>query len=435
MITLKQLTRNLIFICIVLYTGFAGLVELEEFIILGFPIFDFSILIVIFYSFYSYKTFKYWGDKGVLYPIKIMILLTTIVIFSMPFRGDETLLQGFQTGRRFYILLLALVVIDNIRVEGNLHYVQKVLLFFGYYYSILVMINYLFPGSTTTIWKGIGSLSGFKGSVERHVLKANDGLLLIHLSFLVEVFRIISDKTKRKLKEYVSCFFLSLAVFCMGYRAVMMTTFLSIPIIMYFCWSSLKRYKLFDSSRIIGWAFLLIVGIVIVDNLMGNAISGTIAFANGEIAGDNEGTLAGRLNRSLVYQIPMLLLSPYFGYGFVSVHSKMAQDLGYIRLEEYSRSLYYFDFGYITLFVMFGLIGGIIIIYSLIKGIKRNLRLFGQKPSEYFLACAGFIIALLLCNYSFGALEYGIGQLPLSIIVGCAAGQSLLNRKEKRLMR
>lgn len=419
----RNLTRCFLIICLLFSTGVAGLFEVSEIIFWGIPLSDYAILLGFIYCLFSSR----WRQDHtpVLQPVLWIIALTTMVILSMPLRGNETLLQAFQTGRDFYILLFAYIVIDNVRDEGDFGFIKKLILGFGSYYAILVIINYISPGFTVSIWKGIGAVSDFKGTVERHVLKANDGLLFIHLSFLLLIFNILVNPRWRTNMNYLWVLFLGVSVFCMGYRAVMITTYISLALVTCLKVKSLLQFELINKLSMISTAFMVLLFIIAFDFVTDNAVSGTILFASDEISGEEAGTLAVRLNRSLYYQIPMLLKSPWIGYGFVNVHSQMADDLGYTRLTNYFRSLYYFDFGYGTLLAMFGLIGAVLIIYILIKCVIYCLRDKDNGISAFSLTCAAFILTLLLCNYSFGALEYGIGLLPLSLIIGAAAADDI----------
>lgn len=416
-------SRFIIVFCILATTGVAGFFDTDRIIFFGFPLNDYAILSCILYCLYTYNKRDY---KSIfLRPIIIITVLTSVVILSMPFRGNETLIQAFQTGRRFYILLLAYVVIDNIRMEDGMKFVHNLIIYFGMYYSFLVLLNYFAPGTISMIWKGIGTLDDVKGTVVRHVLKANNGLLFVHLAFIYQCFNILLNKDLRTLSNFILCVFLFLAVFCMGFRAIMITTLLSILLVIALKYKTLRDLGTLNILKVLNLLSFLIIILGVVDLSLGNALTDTLIYAKGELSGENVGTLQGRLNRSLIYQIPMFLQNPLFGQGFVSVHSQMATDLGYFRLTDYTKSLYYFDFGYGTLLIMFGLIGSLMFMYTLFKCISNCLNEFDNIMSAHYLACAAFILTLLLCNYSFGALENELGLLPMSIIIGAVAGRDI----------
>lgn len=421
----KQLRYIIIFI-ILSQTGIGGLFDTESLIVMGFPLFDYGILISILYYLLTIKNRTPNGP--ILTPVKWICILTLIVILSMPFRGNESLLQAFQVGRRFFILLFAYMVIDEIRREG-INKMLSIVKFFSVYYSLLSIFNYVSPGIVSHFWSGIGSLDDLKGGVQRHVLKANDGLLFVHLGFIIQFCKILLNKSYRNSKNYLILLFFFISMFMMGFRAILMAVVGASLLCVLLNRKELADRGLISLSQTINTGVLVAAILIIVDIVLNNAISNTIGFASGEISGENSGTLEGRLMRSLMYQIPMFLREPFFGVGFVSLRSKMAQDIGYIRDIDYTQSLYYFDFGYGTMLVMFGIVGSVIFVLSLLKCMKGCSLWLRTGSYPACLACMIFIIALLLCNYSFGALETTLGLLPLTIIIGMASATEQSNIK------
>lgn len=415
-----MLTTKRFFIIFVILgmTGIGGIFDTESLMIDDIPLFDFAILLCIIYFLYFH--FFRISRNIVLAPIYTIVVLTTLVILSMPFRGEETILQAFQVGRHFYILLFAFIIGDNILEENNFSFVKSVIYIFGIYYSILTVLNYIAPTYIASFWDGIGTVQDIKGSTARSVLKANDGLLFVHLAFLLKGFDLLSDMNCRNKKNVLMFLFFSISIFFMGFRAIMIATFFSFIVVILLIKRASVQNELLNNANILKICFISIVLVLVINFILDNAVFGIISFAFDEITGKTSGTLQGRLNRSLVYQIPMILKEPLFGIGFVHVKSQMALDIGYIRDINYFKSIYYFDFGYGTLFAMFGLIGGGLIIYNLIRSAIVVLKISMNYLSSELLIFPAIIISLLVSNYSFGALEYPIGLIILSIVTGIA---------------
>jgi hypothetical protein len=122
----------------------------------------------------------------------------------------------------------------------------------------------------------------------------------------------------------------------------------------------------------------------------------------------------------------MYLEQPIFGYGFIPNSSNYAVELGHDGDGLYS--LYYFDFGYMSLLNMFGLFGFIFFVVNLyiLLNKTRSNTLVSFKNNIYLQAVFAFVISFLIVNYSFGSFTSNIGLLPLGVMIGLAQGNLLI---------
>ena len=426
-----RLSRLIIIITILCITGFMGFVSTSDFYLGPIAIIDIPIILLLFY--FVDKIFgKGLTKSKLMKPVYFYLVLTTIVILSMPFRGAESLIGALRVGRHFYILLLAFVVADNICFEGSYYFIRRVVFIAGTYYSVLSILNYLFPGFVASIWQGIGTLDDIKGGVVRHVLKSNDGLLFMHFAFIIKWMEILYLKRKKNISSLAQLFFYAVAVFMMGYRAVMLCVFLSVLVVTALNYRVLVKHQRVRSKSTVRFISIAVVVLFFANFFSGNTVFRTFSFIAEEIEGNvlyEESTFSGRLSRSEEYQLMILRESPLFGQGFVHKGSDMAEELGYEVDDDYSLSLYYFDFGYGTMAVMFGIVGSLFIIIALIRCIIHALELVKRFLHPLIAQLPAVLIAFLVCNYSFGVLEYTIGLVIIALSIGVAAGVKRLSEK------
>lgn len=413
--------RFVIVFTILAYTNFLGLIDSETYRVI-IPLKDYALIFVFLYLLNRFK----WRKLQLLIflkPIFVINVLAFIVIISMPFRGDISLISSFKLGRIFFVLLLSFIIYEEILFSQSVKFIYKIIFICAIYYTVLIFINVLAPafvakifiGGRTMITQNSWNLEG-----ERYVIKSNAGILFVYLGFLIKTFEYFITRNRKTMFYSILLFF---GVLLQGWRAPLIAVIISVMVV----FLRKKAFtKLINLIPIIGLILLLLFNIEKIAEK--SIISNKFISTYNEIMGDYSGTLKGRMERSSKYQIPMFLKNKWFGYGFVHKDSKLALKLGYKGAGIYS--LYIFDFGYITLLNMFGIIGTILFLFQLLKIFLTSWKktLTNSNP-VYFQTLSAFVLTLLIANYSFGGLFSAVGLLPLAVILGLVQGYSKLNNK------
>lgn len=413
--------RFVIFFSLLAYTNFLGLIDAETTSII-IPLKDYALISVLIYIF-KQKTLIQINSLKILKNISLILGLVILVILSMPFRGEISLLESFKFGRVFLCLLFSFVIYDEIVVTKSTEFISRLVLYLAVYYSILVFSNIIFPSILQKVFVGGETMvteNSWDLDSSRYVVKGNAGILFIHLGFILSVFRYINNRNKSDVK-YLIIFFLGMLL--QGWRAPMIAVILA-TVFIYLSQNTLSRglYLI----PIVGFLYILSYTVNLVSEQ--NIIFSKFVSAYNELFGNYTGSFDERLERSQMYQIPMFLKSKWIGYGFVHKNSVLASNLG--NMGDGVFSLYCFDFGYITLLNMFGIVGAFLFLLATLKilficwkAYKRNIR------QESYPLLIVFTISLLISNYSFGGLTSAVGLLPFSIALGYAQGDIILNKQ------
>lgn len=128
------LTKIIIILTLVAQSNFYGLMK-ETFTIGGLPFFDVPIILMGLYFLWRLPDIRKNITKANFFVFAYLIL-TTLIILSMPFREDVSLINAFQTGRFYYLFLLSFVVSDNIELSGGTLFIRKVI-----YYTGIVLVQ------------------------------------------------------------------------------------------------------------------------------------------------------------------------------------------------------------------------------------------------------------------------------------------------------
>lgn len=418
-----MINKIIIILVILSFTNFLGIVQ-EENLIFILPLKDILLTFIIIYTLPYIFNQKYLNNvfnnkKYINISIIGMLILVTIVMLSMPFRGTNDLVGIFKMARVFYTLIIgyyiAILIKKSLITENFIH---KLILFLGVYYSILSIAYSLFPNFVEIIFLGLKAetySNVWDTFYQRSVLKANDGLLFIHLAFILLLSKYLFTKDRSSLK-YI--FILFTGMFFQGWRAPLITTLLSSILLLRFVNLDLNKISKFSLMIIL----LIIFSFWIEDNFYKGALSSKLLSSYSEIFGGQEGSFDGRIERSLFYQLPMFFKSFWIGYGFVPNDSHLASLLGHRGDGLYS--LYYFDFGYGSLFNMFGFIGSLVFLYFCLKMLIGAYKSILYNNKEIYTATLlVFLIMLLISNFTFAALITELGILPLSIIIALSITQ------------
>lgn len=384
-----------------------------------------KILLTIYFLFTLSK--RNLSNNLFLFPVIFIILLAILVIFSMPFRGDINLIQSFQVGRLYLILLLSFVISDDIIVTGNLKFEQNLIIVLGIYFSIIAFINILSMELVAKIWKGIGNMITEKAwgtESDRYVIKSNSGLLFTYYAFIIIFLETWGQKLN--LKRLILLITLFIGMFFIGWRAILLTTLFAVVI------HAVINIQQVNHHMIKKWLLLslfFVFVIIAVDNLGEGIISSKFISAQEELSGNYQGTFAGRIERAMNYQLPIFWQNKWFGVGFVHKDSAMAKEVHYFGDQDTWQNLYYFDFGYGSLLVMFGMVGTLLIIYWLFRHLRYAIKFYKKTKSLSFAQLYIVLIAFLIGNISFGVFISDIGLIILCFSFGIANAYYLSMRK------
>ena len=153
---------------------------------------------------------------------------------------------------------------------------------------------------------------------------------------------------------------------------------------------------------------------------------------------EDEGAVFARVVENQVFRFPMYLRRPAFGWGFIHAESSYGKSLG---IKTYSSAkdakfkpytLYTTDSGYLTMLIMFGYIGFVIIALSLIKillSLRENLKL--EKTFSFSASGFGLLIIFLLVSLTHAPLIEDYGLIPLVLIL--ALSTKIKNENTSRI--
>lgn len=400
------------------FTNILGLTDSDttRFII---PLKDYALILIFIYLINHLKLAQIRA-LSLLQPLFVIVLLSVLVIISMPFRGDISIISSFKYGRIFFILMLSFLIFEEVYFSRSEAFILRIISVTSIYYSVIILANVVFPEFISRIFIGGETMIGenaWSTGGSRFVLKGNAGILFVHLGFLIKTFEYLKTRD-RKLLLTLSLLFL--AMLLQGWRTPLITVLLCTLAFI------LRRRFLTRTVYLIPVVVIVILMTLTLERITDHSLVLNKFFSTyNEISGDYSGTLEGRRERSLQYQIPMFLKKKWIGYGFVHENSGLARQLGHQGDGTYS--LYYFDFGYHSLLNMFGIAGFVIFMLQFLKILARSFRVAtNYEDNPGFSALFVFILALVLGNYSFGALISAIGLLPVAFISGLAQGQYLI---------
>lgn len=427
------LNRLLIIFFILSNTDFLGLVGTK--VVFTIPLRDYALLLLIIY--WIIYLLRHRGSilrtrgKHLLPSVLYIMLLVTAVIFSMPIRGEANLMGSFLVGRVFYVLMLSLLVYVDVVLSGSVKFIYKLVKFVGLYYCIIVILNVIFPDFVARIFVGgraivIENIWGLGAT--RYAIKSNEGVLFLYLFFIIFFFKYFNGE--KDVKKTLTLIIVFLAMVLQGWRAVLISTLFSVFIF------SIRKFGMRRICTGIFLLFLIFMAGYAVERATGQRIiTNTFISAYLEITGKYEGTLQGRLDRALRYQIPMILRQPFFGYGFVDKDTRYAESLHHMGVHDISKTytLYNIDFGYGTLLTMFGFIGTLFIVYQLLKIAIRTYNAYKLTNNVFLISTTVLILTLLITNYSLCLLMSRTGLMPLAILIGISEGVLDLQARNKEV--
>ncbi len=392
---MKYLRRTLIISIFVIYSNFFSLFEIKSEHIGPLTIQDILSLLVISYLFLelfvakiNYKNIE--NRKAIIW-INWLIVFLVIVTLSMPFRG-ETLGNAFLISRHaiFTYMMVHLFIIDIIKVK-NTYFIERTFIYFSVSFSIIYLLKILYS----------------QFFIEKYGL----GFAYIVAAFiLVYWIRYFKEKSKVNIAVIVILF---LGMFVQPFRAYAFST---IPLVFATTFLLGKHKKVLKQFVIL----LLMIAMLVpfTENFGRYSIQHQVDGVIESFTKDENTATSARLYNDLLYRIPMIIKSPYFGYGYVHPEGGYAKKLGFDisdpdGIDAYN--LYSVDSGYLTFLTTFGGIGTFLILLILIR-ISILVFKSNSFPS-YKYAYLTLFVVYLASTYTHNPLASDFGIIPLMILL------------------
>ena len=357
----------------------------------------------------------------------------------MPLREDETLVQAFQTGRRYYILLLAFVVDDNIFYGRSNKFIKYIIYSLGFYYTTVAAVNYVNPVLVDNLLPGLRSgADNVKGVLTRNFITQNTGILFPHFSFVLKGLNVLFKEEERNLRSIFLLAYFFVGMFLIGLRAPLFSFIAAFIMIYIYCAKKMSSHGILTGIKQIKYLFIALVLCVFFNELSNDRFASFYQSTYDDISNDSElrqNTFENREKRAMAYQIPMALSHPVLGLGFIYHDTPAAKKYNYDSESlNRVRDLYNMDFGYGTLWITFGLLGACLILYCFIRAICYVLLTSKNVLSPYLVQLAVVILAFLVCNYTWAVLRDPLGLIILAFSISIANEELALIKEQEDLL-
>jgi len=327
-----------------------------------------------------------------------------IITLSMPFRG-ETLGNAFMISRKviFPYLLIHLFVLDILRTNST-YFLEKSLIYFSVVFSVVFILKLLIPDAF------INKL----------------GFAYISAAFILIYWKHYF-KEKPKIGLFIM-FILFIGLFAQPFRAY---AFATVGLL------AGSTFLLGNLKKILKYTFVILalitISVPISDNFGEYSISNQIKSLQEDFTEDSDKTSTGaRMALDILYRIPMIAASPYFGYGYVHPKGNYAKKLGFVIDDEWgidAYNLFSVDSGYLTFLTTFGFIGTFLIVFILIRISILTYR--AQTYNAYKYAFISLLIVFIAATYTHYPIMSDFGIVPLMLILALTTQPMLV--KERNL--
>jgi len=381
----------------------------------GLNTFDVSVVILnIWFFFLTSKTtlFKEIYNNQILKYFLIIYGFILLIIFSMPFRGDISIIDSVRVGRIFLLMPLVFLISYGL-THKSINYYWSLFKFIGIVSALQIFINVYSPEIISSIFSHLHAADMPSQGFERSVVRSKT-MLFPHILALFYFVKIIYEKATPQQLFLFTFFFLAGGL--QGFRSYFVATALVILIIIIVRLhkKQVLKYSVFGLALLPIFIFIDVI-------LLNNQVLGKFIGIYNEIFLGADGTRVGRLNRDMLFMIPMFLEKPLMGWGFIYHASNYGQEIGMVSSSiDRAYSLYSVDSGYLTMLIKFGVLGFLFILIYYFKIIKSCVTNYKLKP-EYVVTTAGFLFIMIISSYTHGALFRGFGLIPLSILVGISS--------------
>lgn len=336
-------------------------------------------------------------------------LFTLIVMVSMPFRGEISLIDSIRVGRNFLLIPIAVLIWYDTTLNDKRNYYKNFILFITIITSIQIIITAINPGWISDVFPHIRAREFYKYGLQRNDFIANS-MLFPHLGTLIIFENIIKKKLTQNNIILFLLFFTASSL--QGFRSY----FLVLSIILFIiAFAHIKQMRI---KRYIIIAILLLPLVIISDNYFLNSqISNKFITSSMDIDKEEGSSLKGRFDRDIIYTIPMVFKKPILGWGFIYHDSKYGKSIGldYGEKGQYSPFvLYSVDSGYLTLLNYFGFLGFGFLLFQLFKFMRYIYKNYHNKN----IPLLGFLMILIPTLITHGGLYSDFGLFPLLITSG-----------------
>ena len=433
-----SLYRFIIIFTIMALTNVFGLIANEDLIFGGLPLQDVPIIIFFVYCILNFRKIVYrFNHLNSI--IVTYVLLTTIVILSMPFREEESLIGAFQVGRVFYVLLLTFVIEDEIYYSGSSSFIRNTIYLTGTYFATVSLLSTLNPTFVAQVFKGLDTFTEVKLSATKSGIYSN-GTVFVHLAFVIKTLELFYKKQRRRIIDYTLVFFFFIGMFFMGFRAVMFALIFSLLLVSFFMLRKWVFTGVISQARIAGYIIGGLLLVFIADFTSGNRISNFAESVINDVSGKTalkKNTFEYREQRALKYQIPTIMNNhPWIGMGFIYKTGKAADKYHMDSAGTYRvRALYNVDFGYGTMWARFGIIGSAILLFVILRAFWSSIKNAREFASDEILQLSIVILGFLITNYTWAVLDMPQGLIVLAFSIGLASEYYYeYNKEPERLL-
>jgi len=390
---MKYLRRILIIFVLIVYNEFFNLFEIKDVYIGPLTMWDivsvFALSYLFLEFFYNHTSYRNIENRKAIIWVNWLILFVFVVTLSMPFRG-ESLGNALLMSRKiiFPYLMLHLFVLDILKTKSS-EFLEKILVYFSVVFSIVFILKVL--------------------NIDVFVHKL--GFAYVTAAFIVVYWK---DYFHYMEIKKIIIFLLFIGLFAQPFRAYAFAT-ITLLVALTLLRARIKKVAKYFLSICI----LLLIAVPVSENFGKYSIINQVDSLTSDLLEGGEHSATGaRLVKDMMYRIPMIEQSPYFGYGFVHPSSSYAKELGFY-LEDKDGidafNLYSVDSGYLTFLTTFGFIGTTVILFMLLRITFLTFR--SNAPIPYRYSFLTLMIVFIAATYTHHPLMTDFGIIPMMLIL------------------
>lgn len=416
MVSIKFINKYIVLVVTFVTINLFGLYNFHtDQLWLGYSTYDIALLIL--NAWFVFLIFKSNLFLHIIFnkPIKYWLfyyLFFLLVLFSMPLRGEISILDAIRVGKGFLIIPLGILIFGWSDTEELKKFYLYLFLSIAAFTAVQIIVNAINPAFISTLFPHLRALEGYKFDLQRNNL-ISKSMLFPHMASLFYYYKVLNKKDNLQI-NFSWFVFYYIASSLQGFRSY----FLSLTVILLFMF--LYRIYIHKSIKTVLIMLVFLSVFATMDFFIFNRqITGKIATSFYEFEG-KEGTAIGRYQRDQIFMIPMFQKKPLFGWGLINHNSTYGEELKISKDSdgiERAYRLYSVDSGYLSMLNMFGLIGTILILYFFTRIVLYTIKMDGSI-NQCKVTLSGGIIIMIISSYTHGAIYSDFGLLPLSIIIG-----------------
>lgn len=321
---------------------------------------------------------------------EIIILIITLIYFCYgvfkPVIDDNSLLRySFSASWEFaswlFIIFWSTILNINLKSKNLDLKCSWAFTIFAYALSIILISNFLFDIN----------LSGYI-KIEKIIHIHMPSILPV--AFFLTLIKLIQSNNSLKYTDFIGIILIIIGIYLESHRSIFF------GILIGFLLFSLIRIskKLSLTNNIFFFSFLLIISFLLLDAILFLLLKDD-AFASRFYINE--------------YRFIFFKENPFFGYGFIDPDSKLGNKMFLLSNNRFTETFGSVDFGYLDLFLKFGLFGGFLFLFFLLwiafKAILSN-DLISQLAGS-------FLIALFFINITWSMFLYPNGIFLTSLLI------------------